>query len=82
MSKIKRATRDQLCRRGNFWIEGMPLTEKDLELLQSLKKRADELGYTHWSEMFLMPEKSKVAFAAGRMQLRQQAYHLKENLSK
>ena len=46
MSKIKRATRDQLCRRGNFWIEGMPLTGKDLELLQSLKKRADELGYT------------------------------------
>ena len=46
MSKIKRATRDQLCRRGNFWTEGMTLTEKDLEMLQSLKKRADELGYT------------------------------------
>lgn len=46
MSKGKRATRDQLCRRGNFWTEGRPLTEEDLELLKSLKKRADELGYT------------------------------------
>ena len=46
MSKVKRGIRDQLCRRGNFRTEGRPLTEKDLELLQSLKKRADELGYT------------------------------------
>ena len=46
MPKQKRATRDQLSRRGNFWAEGMPLTEKDLELLQILKDRAAELGYT------------------------------------
>jgi len=46
MSRQKRATRDQLSRRGNFWTEGMPLTEKDLSLLQSIKDRAAELGYT------------------------------------
>ena len=46
MAKQKRATRDQLSRHGNFWTEGMPLTEKDLSLLQSLKDRAAELGYT------------------------------------
>ena len=46
MAKQKRATRDRLSRHGNFWTEGMPLTEKDLSLLQSLKDRAAELGYT------------------------------------
>ena len=46
MPKQKRATRDQLNRRGNFWSEGMPLTEKDQSLLQILKDRAAELGYT------------------------------------
>ena len=46
MPKQKRATRDQLSRRGNFWSEGMPLTEKDQSLLQILKERAAELGYT------------------------------------
>ena len=46
MARQKRATRDQLSRRGNFWTEGMPLTEKDLSLLQTIKDRAAELGYT------------------------------------
>lgn len=48
MAKQKRATRDQLSRRGNFWTEGMLLTENDLSLLQMSKDRAAELGYTPW----------------------------------
>ena len=46
MPKPKRAARTQLSRRGSFWTEGMPLSEKDQALLQILKDRAAELGYT------------------------------------
>ena len=46
MPKPKRASRAQLSRRGNFWTEGMPLSKKDQALLQILKDRAAELGYT------------------------------------
>ncbi len=46
MKKHKRATRDQLCRRGGFRQEGMPLTQRDHALLQPLIDKANELGYT------------------------------------
>ena len=46
MLKPQRAKREQLHRRGDFWQEGMPLTEKDAALLQILINRAQELGRT------------------------------------
>ncbi len=46
MKKQKRATRDQLRRQGNFWEEGMPLTDRDREILQPLIAKALELAYT------------------------------------
>jgi hypothetical protein len=46
MSKPKMAARNQLKRQGNFWQEGMPLTENDEILLDYLRNRASELGYT------------------------------------
>ena len=46
MAKHKIAPRELLKRQGNFWQEGMPLTEKDELLLKILKDRAAELGYT------------------------------------
>lgn len=42
----KIATRDRLKRRGDFWHEGTPFTERDQEWLKILKERAAELGYT------------------------------------
>ena len=44
--KQKRTRRDRLRRSGNFWTEGMPLTEKDRALLRPLIAKAAELGYT------------------------------------
>ena len=46
LAKHKIAAREILKRQGNFWQEGMPLTEKDELLLKILKDRAAELGYT------------------------------------
>ena len=46
MVKHKVAARNELKRQGNFWHEGMPLTEKDEALLQYIKTKASELGYT------------------------------------
>ncbi len=46
MVKHKVAARNELRRQGNFWREGMALTEKDENLLQYIKNRASELGYT------------------------------------
>lgn len=46
MHKPKRAKREQLHRRGDFWKKGMSFTEKDAALLQILIKRAQELGRT------------------------------------
>ena len=46
MLKPQRARREQLHRRGDFWQEGMPLTEKDAALLQIVIKRSQELGRT------------------------------------
>ena len=44
--KQKGMRRDRLRRSGNFWTEGMPLTEKDSALLRPLVAKAAELGYT------------------------------------
>lgn len=46
MSKHKIAARNELKRQGNFWSEGMTLTEKDEVLLKYIKDKASELGYT------------------------------------
>ena len=46
MSKHKIAARNELKRQGNFWHEGMALTEKDEVLLKYIKDKASELGYT------------------------------------
>lgn len=46
MSKHKIAPREILKRQGNFWQEGIPLTDRDEALLQILCNRAKELGYT------------------------------------
>ena len=46
MAKHKVAARNELKRQGNFWHEGMALTEKDEVLLKYIKDRASELGYT------------------------------------
>ena len=46
MSKQKMAARNQLKRQRNFWQEGMPFTEQDEILLDYLRNRASELGYT------------------------------------
>lgn len=46
MVKHKIAARNELHRQGNFWHEGMALTEKDEVLLKYIKDRASELGYT------------------------------------
>ena len=58
MSKKTIAPRERLCRKGNFWAEGMPLTEHDMEILKPLIERAEELGYT--------PPRSEVP-SAGRI---------------
>ena len=46
MAKHKIAARNELKRQGNFWSEGMTLTEKDEVLLKYIKDKASELGYT------------------------------------
>ena len=46
MSKRTIAPRERLRRQGNFWEEGMELTQEDRELLRPLIERAKELGYT------------------------------------
>ena len=46
MVKHKIAARNELHRQGNFWHEGMALTEKDEVLLKYIKDKASELGYT------------------------------------
>lgn len=46
MGKHKIAPREVLKRQGDFWEEGTPLTAKDEALLQILRSRALELGYT------------------------------------
>ena len=46
MSKRTIAPRERLRRQGNFWEEGMELTQADRELLRPLIERAKELGYT------------------------------------
>lgn len=46
MGKHKIAPREVLKRQGDFWKEGTPLTDKDEALLQILRNRASELGYT------------------------------------
>lgn len=38
--------RELLRRRGDFWAEGMPLSERDRQLLAPLIAKAQELGYT------------------------------------
>lgn len=46
MAKVKIAARNLLKRQGNFYQNGMPLTEKDEILLDYIRTRAAELGYT------------------------------------
>lgn len=46
MAKPKVAARNLLKRQGNFWQEDMPLTEKDEILLDYIRNKAAELGYT------------------------------------
>ena len=46
MSKRTIAPRERLRRQGNFWEEGMPLTDEDRKTLRSLIEKAAELGYT------------------------------------
>lgn len=46
MSKRTIAPRNRLRRQGDFWEEGMPLTDADRELLRPLLEKAAELGYT------------------------------------
>ena len=46
MSKRTIAPRECLRRQGNFWEEGMPLTDTDWEILKPLIEKAAELGYT------------------------------------
>ena len=46
MSKRTIAPIERLRRHGNFWEEGMELTQADRELLHPLIERAKELGYT------------------------------------
>ena len=46
MSKRNIAPRERLRRQGDFWQEGMPLTEADREILKPLIEKAEELGYT------------------------------------
>ena len=45
MSKRTIASRECLRRQGNFWEEGMPLTDTDREILKPLIEKAAELGY-------------------------------------
>ena len=56
MSKRTIAPRECLRRQGNFWKEGMPLTDTDREILKPLIEKAAELGYT--------PAKAEVANSA------------------
>lgn len=58
MVKHKVATRNELKRQGNFWHEGMALTEKDEVLLKYIKNRASELGYTPL--ISAVPESGKI----------------------
>ena len=46
MSKRTIAPRECLRRQGNFWEEGMPLTDEDRKILRPLIEKAAELGYT------------------------------------
>ncbi len=46
MSKRTVAPRERLRRQGNFWEEGVPLTDTDREILKPLIEKAAELGYT------------------------------------
>ena len=46
MRKRTIAPRERLRRQGDFWEEGMPLTDADRELLRPLIEKAEELGYT------------------------------------
>ena len=56
MGKKTIAPRERLHRKGNFWEEGMPLTDTDREILKPLIEKAAELGYT--------PAKAEVANSA------------------
>lgn len=46
MGKRTIAPRECLRRQGNFWEEGMPLTDEDRKILRPLIEKAAELGYT------------------------------------
>ena len=46
MGKRTIAPRECLRRQGNFWEEGMPLTDEDRKVLRPLIEKAVELGYT------------------------------------
>ena len=46
MGKRTIAPRERLHRKGNFWEEGMPLTDEDRKVLRPLIEKAAELGYT------------------------------------
>jgi len=56
MGKRTIAPRERLHRKGNFWEEGMPLTDEDRKILRPLIEKAQELGYT--------PAKAEVANSA------------------
>lgn len=46
MSKRTIAPRNRLRRQGDFWEEGMLLTDEDRAILRPLIEKAQELGYT------------------------------------
>ena len=56
MSKRTIAPRECLRRQGNFWKEGMPLTDEDRKILRLLIEKAAKLGY--------MPAKAEVENSA------------------
>lgn len=58
MAKHKIAPREILKRQGNFWQEGIPLAEKDQELLKIIKDRAVMLGHT--PRVSEVPEAGKI----------------------
>ena len=62
MSKRTIAPRERLRRQGNFWEEGMELTQADRELLRPLIERAKELGYTPPRAQVPGSEKIKARF--------------------
>ena len=62
MSKRTIAPRERLNRQGDFWLDGMPLTEADREILKPLIERAEELGYTPTKSEVLSSSKIKGRF--------------------